>query len=496
MRYSLPLFGLLFGSTILGAPTSVPNDCSASTCSKAQPESVENNAVITGSGFISQKTNMGIIGEEGDEFGDSFGGGELDNNDVIVSQGSTNGVAGGCKPGGTTECPTASASEVGKGSKVVTSPKPVIPKGQSEANTIKGTPVATGQVGNVKSAAPAASRIGLESVPPTTVKPASSAASPIGVKSAPPAASPVGVKSAPPAASPIGVKSVPQATSLTTVKPASPAPSSTGAKPAPLAASSNNVKSASPAASLTGAKPVSQAATSTQNAKPPLQTSGARTTSSVAPPTPAQVHLTSDLQQKKLAVPVTISPCENGCFPPQEILTMPSHYLERLVRASPSGALTRFRAQAAPSISIGDYLGRIVRYAETEISPLLCTVVYVQRLRLAWSDFEVTDLTVHRFLIAATTVASKGLCDIFSTNRHYAKVGGVSIREMNHLEIELLRRLDFRVLPDFDDLQRVYADLVLGFAEMFAFEAAAGTDAELKEEACKITEILDPYPSP
>jgi hypothetical protein len=53
--------------------------------------------------------------------------------------------------------------------------------------------------------------------------------------------------------------------------------------------------------------------------------------------------------------------------------------------------------------------------------------------------FSLSSLTCHRFIIASIAVSSKGFCDAFCTNAHYAKVGGITVGELNLLEREFLR---------------------------------------------------------
>lgn len=59
--------------------------------------------------------------------------------------------------------------------------------------------------------------------------------------------------------------------------------------------------------------------------------------------------------------------------------------------------------------------------------------------------FTLSSLTCHRFIIASITVSSKGLCDSFCTNNLYAKVGGISVTELNILEREFLSAIDWRL---------------------------------------------------
>lgn len=127
---------------------------------------------------------------------------------------------------------------------------------------------------------------------------------------------------------------------------------------------------------------------------------------------------------------------------------------------TPSG-LTRFHSRAPPAITVHDYLSRIVRYTSLERTSLLSTVIYIDRLCAAFPAFVVSSLTIHRFIITATTVASKGLCDAFCTNTHYAKVGGITLGELNVLELEILARMDWRILCSEDELQAFYVNMAV-----------------------------------
>ncbi|CCM00063.1 uncharacterized protein FIBRA_02090 [Fibroporia radiculosa] len=59
--------------------------------------------------------------------------------------------------------------------------------------------------------------------------------------------------------------------------------------------------------------------------------------------------------------------------------------------------------------------------------------------------FTLSSLTCHRFVITSITVSSKALCDAFSTNTLYAKVGGIPVTELNMLEREFLRMIEWQL---------------------------------------------------
>lgn len=121
--------------------------------------------------------------------------------------------------------------------------------------------------------------------------------------------------------------------------------------------------------------------------------------------------------------------------------------------------LTTLR-RAPPGISVRDYLNRLIVHATLSPPILLSMVFYVDKLCTMYPAFTISSLTVHRFLITAATVAAKGLSDSFWTNSLYARVGGVSVRELALLELEFLRRLEWRIVPKPETLVDYYKGLV------------------------------------
>lgn len=109
--------------------------------------------------------------------------------------------------------------------------------------------------------------------------------------------------------------------------------------------------------------------------------------------------------------------------------------------------LTRFHSRSPPQISIYNYLLRLSHYSSLENCVLIATVYYIDLLTRQYPSFALNSLTVHRFLLTATTIASKALCDSFCSNNHYAKVGGVNVIELNLLEVEFLKWVNYRVVP-------------------------------------------------
>jgi hypothetical protein len=113
-----------------------------------------------------------------------------------------------------------------------------------------------------------------------------------------------------------------------------------------------------------------------------------------------------------------------------------------------------------PEIPVRDYIRRLSKHARL-LPPILLTMIYFSdRLSALYPSFLLNSLTIHRFLIAAATVASKGLTDQYYANKKYASVGGIPRSELFRLELELLARLNWKILPPDDILLYYYHGLV------------------------------------
>ncbi|KAF1353537.1 cyclin-domain-containing protein [Delphinella strobiligena] len=141
-----------------------------------------------------------------------------------------------------------------------------------------------------------------------------------------------------------------------------------------------------------------------------------------------------------------------------------SNMLMELIRLNDqiplNGRLTRFHSRAPPGISCHDYLQRLIQHATLSPPILLSMVYYIDRLCALYPAFNVSSLTVHRFLIVAATVASKGLSDSFWTNPTYARIGGITTGELATLEMEFLQKVEWRIVPKPEVLVDYYISLV------------------------------------
>lgn len=106
--------------------------------------------------------------------------------------------------------------------------------------------------------------------------------------------------------------------------------------------------------------------------------------------------------------------------------------------------VTIYHGIKAPTLSIRQYIERIFKYSKCSPSCFVVAYIYMDKFIQATNCY-LTSLNVHRLLIACVLVATKFIEDVSYNNAYFAKVGGVSIAEMNKLEMKLLRSLDYRL---------------------------------------------------
>lgn len=118
---------------------------------------------------------------------------------------------------------------------------------------------------------------------------------------------------------------------------------------------------------------------------------------------------------------------------------------EMVARASDDGQMTCFHAVRAPNISIRDYVARVFKYFACSGPCCVLALVYLDRLLQRNPKITMTHLSVHRLLFVSMLVAAKFHDDVFYSNAYYAKIGGLQLKEVNHLEARFVKLLDWKL---------------------------------------------------
>jgi len=96
-----------------------------------------------------------------------------------------------------------------------------------------------------------------------------------------------------------------------------------------------------------------------------------------------------------------------------------------------------------------EYLDRIAKYTKIEESTIILTLIYIDRI-CDFRNIHLSIYNIHRMIIGALMLAVKYNEDDFYTNEFYAKVGGISLQEVNLLECETLKMIKHSLFVDED----------------------------------------------
>ena len=119
------------------------------------------------------------------------------------------------------------------------------------------------------------------------------------------------------------------------------------------------------------------------------------------------------------------------------------------------GENSPFFHQNAPSISIYDYILRILSYSKIEKSTLIISLIYIDKI-CHKKEIILTKYNIHRILFTSILVAIKYNEDKIYNNSFYSKVAGISMKELNALENKFLIIIDFDLFISKEVYEKYY----------------------------------------
>ena len=116
-----------------------------------------------------------------------------------------------------------------------------------------------------------------------------------------------------------------------------------------------------------------------------------------------------------------------------------------------------------PKISIAKYIRRIIKHSNPEPSTLILAVIYFDRIcnngkiNLSYSN-------VYKLILISLVLAIKYNEEYFESNEFYGKVGGLTIKSINKLEIYTLKVLKFNLYVK-EEIYETYVNQFSAFLE-------------------------------
>jgi len=99
-----------------------------------------------------------------------------------------------------------------------------------------------------------------------------------------------------------------------------------------------------------------------------------------------------------------------------------------------------------PPVNFLDYLKRIYKYLNPEISTLIIAMIYIDRVcSIKSNNVVVIEENIFKLFSISILIAIKFSEDKYQNNKYFAKVIGISLEELNFLEKEFLNLIDFKL---------------------------------------------------
>ena len=122
-----------------------------------------------------------------------------------------------------------------------------------------------------------------------------------------------------------------------------------------------------------------------------------------------------------------------------------------------------FMTKNIPSMSIKDYLLRLSQFTKMSESTIIIILIYIDRISNI-NNFRLTYKNIYKLILSAMVVAIKYNEDLFYSSAIYAKLGGLSVSELNYLEFQFLILIKFSLFIE-NDLYDKYKNNLLSLQD-------------------------------
>ena len=129
--------------------------------------------------------------------------------------------------------------------------------------------------------------------------------------------------------------------------------------------------------------------------------------------------------------------------------------------------MSEFEAGKACPLTASAYLKRIMKYGGCSPCCVVVGLMYLQRLKQRMPTVCLTSGNMQRLLLTSVMVAAKFLDDLYYSNKHWARIGGLNLQDVNALELKLLFQLSFAMGVTREEYQEYLQGLV-GAGNMLA----------------------------
>lgn len=115
-----------------------------------------------------------------------------------------------------------------------------------------------------------------------------------------------------------------------------------------------------------------------------------------------------------------------------------------------------FYLSFVPPISLNNYIKRLMKYSNMDISSLIMSIIYIDNF-CDKNKYYLTPNNIYRILLSACLLSLKFNEDITVNYKSYAEIAAVSVEDLKNLELYMYLKLHFSLNVKYD-LYKSYYD--------------------------------------
>jgi hypothetical protein len=118
-----------------------------------------------------------------------------------------------------------------------------------------------------------------------------------------------------------------------------------------------------------------------------------------------------------------------------------------------------FSMKSIPTISLKDYLERVISYSKIENNTLITSLIYIDRL-CQKTKLILTPYNMHRIIFTSILLSLKYNEDLIYNFSFYSKIAGINVKELKKLESEFVKLINFSLYVETEQFEKYKQSLI------------------------------------
>ena len=118
-----------------------------------------------------------------------------------------------------------------------------------------------------------------------------------------------------------------------------------------------------------------------------------------------------------------------------------------------------FSMKSIPTISLKDYLERVISYSKIENNTLITSLIYIDRL-CQKTNLILTPYNIHKITFTSILLSLKYNEDLIYNFSFYSKIAGINVKELKKLESEFVNLINFSLYVEREQFEKYRQSLI------------------------------------